>query len=309
MKKAIVTGANGFIGHELCKTLSNYGVKTYAVLRNEKSYTYELKKLKYVVPIFCDADTIINIKNIILDESIDVFYHLVWGGISGDSRADYLLQLNSIRWMMDAVDVASRIGCKRFVGAGTLAEFDVYNYVMKDGSTPNLVCNYGSSKICAHQMTKALCNNLNMEHIWAYISNTYGEKDTSANFINYAINLFESNKEANFTKGEQWYDFVHVSDIAEGLYCVGEAGRNNFSYYIGSGQPQKLRGFVEQIRDIVCPDREINFGAVPYNGISASLDTFDCSKISEHTGYKPKVKFADGIRSLQFFRNDIRRQK
>ena len=40
---------------------------------------------------------------------------------------------------LDAVKVSKQLGCKRFVGAGTLAEFDVNAYTPLDGSTPNAV--------------------------------------------------------------------------------------------------------------------------------------------------------------------------
>ena len=35
MKKAIVTGSNGFVGSNVCKRLCADGVKVYAVLKDE----------------------------------------------------------------------------------------------------------------------------------------------------------------------------------------------------------------------------------------------------------------------------------
>ena len=298
MKKAIVTGASGFIGSELCNYLTENGVLVYAVLRSEGSYLEQFRDNDLIIPIYCDMENVVSLYRKITEEA-DVFYHLAWAGISGKDRENYKLQLQSIKWTMDAVTVADKLGCKRFVGAGTLAEIDVNNYSSLDGSTPNLASEYGAAKISAHYMSKALCNSLHIDHLWGIISNAYGENDKSTNFINFASDLIVSDKSADFTDGEQWYDFVHVHDVAKGLYCIGENGKSNYSYYIGSGYSRKLKDFIIEMRDILKPGKQLNLGAVPFNGISSSIETFDCSKLMEHTGYLSQISFAEGIKKIK----------
>ena len=197
---------------------------------------------------------------------------------------------------MDAVNAAAAIGCKRFVGAGTLAEYDVNAYSPIDGSTPNTVSDYGVAKIAAHYMSKAECNHLGLEHLWAYLSNTYGVGNYTSNFINFASKTMLSGKPANFTLGEQTYDFVYITDIAYGLFCIGEKGVANRAYYIGSTKPQKLKEFICLIRDSIDPSIELHLGAVPFNGVSQPSETFDCTKLVQDTGYCPGISFEQGIR-------------
>ena len=45
LQKAIVTGANGFVGSWLCKELSDHGVKVAAIVRNEESDISKIKAL------------------------------------------------------------------------------------------------------------------------------------------------------------------------------------------------------------------------------------------------------------------------
>ena len=45
MKKAIVTGANGFVGSALCKELAETGVEVIAVVRNPDSDISRIEKL------------------------------------------------------------------------------------------------------------------------------------------------------------------------------------------------------------------------------------------------------------------------
>ena len=54
MKKAIVTGANGFVGAAICRELSAQGVQIIAVVKNEESDTSSIKTYQD-----CDYYTVI----------------------------------------------------------------------------------------------------------------------------------------------------------------------------------------------------------------------------------------------------------
>lgn len=305
MKKALVTGANGFIGSWLLKELNNKGVSVLAVVKNEASDISSICHLSNVQIIYMDMSEIKQISQQISDRDIDVFYHLAWKGSSGKERGDYELQLLNTKYTLDAVNAAASLGCKRFVGAGTLAELDCNAYIMKDGSTPLPVSFYGSAKIASHFMSKAECNRLGIEHIWTYFSNTYGEGNNTQNFVNFASDLMLSGKHAAFTAGEQLYDFVHVSDNANALYLLGEKGRAFYSYYIGSTKPVELKEFIYKIRDAIDPTIPLYLGEVPFHGIKQPPSVFDCTELVKDTGYKPQVTFEEGIkRTIAWLREE-----
>ena len=258
MRKAIVTGANGFVGTWLVKELVSNGVEVTAIVRESAKRLENIKDLKGVKIIYNDIANAKTLPKKIVDRNFDVFYHLAWVGSTGVERGDYELQLKNVEYTIDAVNAASQLKCKKFVGAGTLAEFDCGLYIPTDGSTPNSVTCYGTAKIAAHYMSKAECNKLNIDHEWAYLSNTYGIGNRTQNFVNFAAKTMITGKPANFTPGEQPYDFVYVSDTAKGLYCIGESGKNNFSYYIGSTKSTKLKEFIVKIRDAVDKNIKLN---------------------------------------------------
>ena len=244
------------------------------------------------------------------ERDFDVFFHLAWSGSTGPERSDYKLQLKNVEYTLDAVNVAAKLGCKKFVGAGTLAEYDCNSYIPLDGSTPNAVTCYGTAKIACHYMSKAECNRLGIEHTWAYLSNTYGIGNRTQNFVNFALKTMITGKPANFTPGEQPYDFVYVSDTAKGLYCIGEQGKNNHDYYIGSNKATKLKEFIYKIRDAVDTNIQLNLGAVPFNGVELPESVFDCTKLIKHTGYSPSVSFDDGIKTtVEWLKNEIKENR
>lgn len=292
VKKALVTGANGFLGSLLVKKLLENDVEVIAADRvgcNE-NVAPEARFVEF------DMRDFSALKNVVTDMGIDVIYHMAWSGSSGDERADYSLQLENVKCTCDAVKFASETGIKRFIGAGTLAQMDCMAYIGQDGSTPNSVSCYGTAKISAQYMSKALANTLGVEHVWCLISNTYGVGNTTMNFVNFASKKLLNGERASFTSAEQNYDFVYITDTINGLYLCGKNGKSNHSYYIGSGKARKLKEYIHLIRDTINPEIPLFLGEVPFNGKSLSIESYDCSSTMKDTGYCPEIDFDEGIK-------------
>ena len=221
---------------------------------------------------------------------------MAWAGSTGDARADYALQLDNVRYALDTVNAIAKMNIKRFVCAGTLAEKDVLNYHPTDGATPNAVSNYGIAKISTHFMTKTECTRLGIEHIWCYLSHTYGVGNRTGNFVNFACRTMLSGKRAAFTAGEQPYDFVYITDTVRAIIAAASKGKSGTAYYLGSTKPRKLKEFIVDIRDAIDPNIELHLGEIPFNGIPLAAEEFDCTKLVKDTGYQPTVDFKEGIR-------------
>lgn len=306
MKKYLVTGANGFIGSALLEQMSNDGAKIIAVIKDNNDNIDKIKDLSGVTIVCCKLEKIEELPNIVTDRDIDTCIHLAWAGSSGDARADYELQLQNVKYALDMVKVAHKMGIKRYVGAGTLAEKDVLNYHSIDGSTPNSVSIYGIAKLTMHYMTKVECVSLGMEHIWCLLSNTFGIGNKTLNFINFACKTMLEGKPAEFTKGDQMYDFVYITDTVRAIYAAATKGRANHSYYLGSTKPRPLKQYIKIIRDSIDPNIKLNLGAIPFNGIVLQNSEFCSEKLAKDTGFLPLVPFEKGIKiTIDWLKNEI----
>ena len=292
MNKFVITGASGFLGKRLVEKLLSNGNEVWAVVRNPKVFESCSNPLLHTV--ICELANLDQLPKFVQGNPTH-FIHLAWDGSTGSRRADYTVQLQNVNYSMGAVLAANKLGCKRFMGAGTLAELDASSYIPLDGSHPNLVSQYASAKITSHFMTKALCNDLQIEHVWPYISNTFGPGNFTGNFVNFAICEFVKKGRGEFTPGEQFYDFVYFEDTIQGLIKVAEHGKSNFSYYIGSNSPRRLKEYILEIRDQINRNIDVKLGVFPFNGVSHPEEVFSCSKIMEDTGYKPLVSFKEGL--------------
>lgn len=287
----MVTGASGFIGQKLIELLSKENHTIFAISRKNIESCIN-NNVKWIC---CSMEEIGKITETV-QEKLDICFHLAWEGNSGNTRGSYEIQLKNIENSIKLVHCLSEIGCKKFVGAGTLAEYDVEKYFPMDGSEPNLTSEYGIAKLATRYFTKAECSNCGIEHIWCFLTNTYGEGNYTNNFINFAAKRMLSGERASFTEAKQLYDFMYVTDTVRAIYLAGIKGKKNSSYYLGSGNAKPLRDYIIELRDVIDKNIELYFGEIPFQGSSLEKSSYDCKKLFEDTGFVPKVDFSEGIK-------------
>lgn len=296
MKRAIVTGASGFVGSRLVGELVSKGVEVIAVVRSDKSDLTELVKYENVKIVFCSLEKILHLTTIIDSRDFDVFYHFAWSGTSGNDRSNAQLQISNIQSTCDAIYVSKELECKKFVNAGSITEYEVMKYLSIDGTTPAQSSLYSIAKLAADFMAKTLSIKLGIDYINAVISNIYGPGEKSSRFVNTTIRKFLNHETVSFTLGTQLYDFIYITDAVKSLYLVGEFGRANHIYYIGNINPLPLKEFVIRIRDIVDKDIVIEFGSIPFSGTTLSYDEFDNQRLKKEFDFDCLVSFDEGIK-------------
>ena len=296
MHKVLITGASGFVGRELVKEFEKNNTKVIAMT----NHNVEVSSYKNII---CNLDNIKELPQFIDDRDIDCCIHLAWQGSSGEDRGDYHIQLKNIHRTLDVCTVLPELNIGRFVGIGSLAEKNIQNYIPLDASTPDNIACYGVAKQTTRYMSKIICNNLHIEHIWCHLSNVYGVGDKTNNFINFACKLMLEEKRAAFTEGKQVHDFLYITDAARAIYHVSLKGRNNSCYYLGSGDARPLKEYIIAIRDAVDPNIALHLGEVRFNGICLPASEFDASKLKMDTGFQSEVPFETGIKkTVQWLR-------
>jgi nucleoside-diphosphate-sugar epimerase len=297
MKKAIIAGGAGFVGSAVAYELLKHNVNLTIVVKpgflNSKKNN-RLDNLDVNI-IECDISKISELKNLISERDFDVYYHFAWDGLFLEALLDYTTQIMNIKWVMDAIVTASEMGCKKFVGAGSIAQYELtiregqidQNDKHKVYKTAKLACEYMGRSIAAKQ---------GIQFFWPIITNIYGEGEKSPRLINTMIRNLLIGKRQKLSEGNQVYDFIHISDAARAFYLIGLNGKEFRTYVIGSGMAHPLKEFLCSLRDIVDPKASLGFGEAPFNGIYLPENVYDIFSLQEDTGFKAKVTFEDGIR-------------
>lgn len=296
MKKALVTGSNGFLGSHLVKELLDNDVEVIAVVRNENSVN-RLSIPSHLRIVYCELEKIHDLPSLISERDIDIFYHFAWEGSAGDLRKNIEVQFANIYWTIDSVKAASSLGCKRFVGAGSIMEKEMFFAVNDRKSGVSLNYTYGMAKLAAHLLSKSIAFELNMDHLWGIVTNAYGPGESAPRFINTTLRNLLIGGNLEFTEASQLYDFVFVTDVARAFFQIGEKGKPFNNYTIGSSEPRPLRVFIEEMISVVDSSKTPKFGKVPFSGTSLPEEAFSTESLERDTGFRPSVGFAEGIRS------------
>ena len=298
MKKVIVTGATGFIGRFLVRELVNQNVEVIAVVRKNSVSISSINNLPIKV-VECDICNYNCLSSIIKERDIDTLFHTAWQGVSDRFAGDSTVQIKNLLATLDLIDEMQKMSIGCFVGCGSMHEVESFIEMKQDKVITNLGYMYKASKVAAHWMAKAKCGNYGIRFFWPLI-NTYGEEEKSARLINTVIRKIYKGESPEVSKGDQLYDFVHVSDVAKALCLIAEKGIDGSNYVIGSGEPRPIKEFLNTtaiIANKINGGTSIPVGFGKYNGdvISLPISTFDISKIQKDTGFIPQLSFEEGI--------------
>ena len=301
--KAVITGATGAVGMALIAELESRGIETLVLCRASSERSKNIKESKLVRKMDCSLDKMAELD--LGEEKFDMFFHLAWDGTTGASRNDMYLQNLNVKYTLDAVSLASRIGCKVFMGAGSQAECGVVEGKLSSHTPAFPENGYGMAKLCAGEMSRVLCNNLGMRHVWIRILSVYGPYDSQRSLVAYAINTLLSGEKPSFTAGEQMWDYIYSADAAKAMTELALNGRDGGVYCIGSGKTRRLSDFIEIIRDQINPEAELGLGDVPYAPNQVMYLCADITELQKDTGFTPSVEFEEGIKkTIEWYKNE-----
>lgn len=297
MKKAIVTGATGFIGKFVVRELLSKGVQVLAVVRPISPQKGSVPEGTKVVE--CELKEFGQLPELISDRDIDAVFHTAWQGVSDSDACNQSVQIQNLVSTLDLIDAMHEMGIKTIVGCGSIHEAEALVEMSEDKVVNNLRLFYKSAKTSAHWMGKARAGNYGIRFFWPLI-NTYGGEEQSARLVNTIIRKIYMNESPDLSAGRQYYDFVYVSDVAHALYLIAEKGVDGTNYTIGSGDAKPLREFLEIVgkvaNEINGSDIPLGFGKITSNVINLPIEIFDLEKLKRDTGFEPKVSFEEGIR-------------
>lgn len=293
MKKAVVTGANGFVGYWLLRELQKNNVHVTAVIKDENENISMFSEFNNIDVVYCDLCQLNNLPNKISCRDYDVMYHLAWIAAGGEGRANYAIQLNNVKYACDAVNVAKSLGCSKILFAGTITEKIAENILNLSGKAVNNI--YGICKHMTHCLVDVECQKAGIDYVWMQFSNLYGPYSINGNIVGYTIKELLQGNDASFGPAQQPYDLLYIEDLVYAAYLLGEKVTKNHCYYLGSGDVRILADYLREIGLVCGMADKIKIGARPDDGTRYNADWFDITPLKSDTGYTPRVSYRDGL--------------
>lgn len=293
MKRAIVTGASGFVGSHLVRRLSADGVETLAVCRPGSETAVRIAQLPHVRLVWCGLDQLHTLPALQPDWRGGVWFHLAWDGASGPLRGQAEAQLRSVQGVYQAAEASKKMECDKLVATGTVYERLAENMRARAEFHPASL--YLLSKCYARDLLAQIAKQQRLETVWCTFYQPIGWGIKPEQFTAYAIASLLEGKSPSFGPATALCDLMAVEDLVQGLLLAGDLPLQLQEYFIGSGEARPLREYLCVIQRLIAPDVPIHIGARPDDGLRFESAWLDTTPFSSETGYRPQVTLEESI--------------
>ncbi|MFB9628733.1 NAD-dependent epimerase/dehydratase family protein [Nonomuraea helvata] len=275
-RRALVTGASGFIGAHLVRRLTELGADVHGVSRTGSGH--DLRDPRAVDGLFAAVRP-------------EVVFHLASevNGARDVSVVGPTLEGN-LRTTVNVLTAAAGSGC-RVVLAGSSEEPRPGN-----GHSPP-PSPYAMAKAAATGYAELYHRLWNVPYTIVRPTMVYGpgQRDIGK-LVPYVTLALISGEQPRLTSGSKLVDWVYVDDVVEAFALAGLSERAvGQAFDVGTGRTASVRQVVELLYRIGAVEDSPPFGDVPDRPLDVP-QAADPGPALELTGWRPRIELEDGMR-------------
>jgi nucleoside-diphosphate-sugar epimerase len=279
--RVLVSGAAGFIGSHLVRTLVAEGRDVHVLVRQGSSLT-RLQDVLGQVEVHLSDFSDRSIPDLVREISPAVAFHLAWFTKPGRYLYAQPENLECLSGSLNLMIGLLNAGCERLVLAGTCLE----------GIEQEKTNIYVAAKRALHSVAGALDTHT-MSTVCAHIFYLFGPHEDQHRVIPQVIGSLLKGSPIGVTKGEQVRDYLHVADVAKALSVLGDSNVGG-SVDICSGRPVTLRYVLNRIGEETGKAGLIRFGEREYAADEVFEAVGDRAALDE-IGWKPSRTLEEGL--------------
>jgi NAD dependent epimerase/dehydratase len=311
-QRALVTGADGFIGSHLTELLVSKGYRVTALCQYNSFNNWgwldnlpvaqEIEVLSGDVrdPHFCLEIT----------KHVDIVFHLaalIAIPYSYVAPASYVE--TNVNGTLNICQAARLNGCKRVIQTSTSEVYGTAQYVPMNESHPlQAQSPYSASKIAADAMAMSFHNAYGLPLTIARPFNTYGPRQSARAVIPTIISqIAAGEKQIKLGDVTPTRDFSYVEDTCRGFLALAECeAAIGKAVNIGSSFEISVGDSLELIKELMSSD--VEFVTDEDRIRPGSSEVFrlwaDTTLMTELTGFKPQVCLRAGLsKTIEWFSN------
>ena len=288
-RKALVSGATGFVGSHLVRRLVQSGWEVHIVIRENSTLPSAQEFNKVIVHT--------------IDGSIECLVACV-----GKSKPDVVFHLASLFLAQhETKDIESLIVSNVLLGNQLLEAMKVnqVSHIVNTGTSwqhynnedYNPVCLYAATKQAFEAILEYYIQASGFKAITLKLFDTYGPDDSRLKLFNLLNNSAISGEPLNMSPGEQLIDLVHIDDVVDAYLIAAkrlleDKVSKHEIYAISSSNPITLKELVESYILVIGQKINVNWGARPYRNREV-MNTWSSGVCM--SDWKPKISLEKGI--------------
>jgi nucleoside-diphosphate-sugar epimerase len=287
-RRALVTGASGYVGSQLARRLAADGWDVHVLLRAGSSAD-ALEGVAVTVHRFGGATP--ELVEIVRDAAPDAVFHLaaLFLAQHRPDQVDALVQSN-ILFATQLAEAMAANGVRLLVNTGTAWQ----HFGNRDYDPVNL---YAATKQAFEAILAYYVNAHGFAAATLVLFDTYGPGDTRPKLMRALWQAAASGSPLAMTSGEQLLDMVFVDDVVEAFLAaeltLRDSGPVQRVYGVSSGAPLRLKELVETFETAAGVRLDLTWGARP----DRARDVFVAwTGFEAPPGWRARVSLIEGIR-------------
>ncbi len=291
--KVFLTGATGFIGSHVARVLVRHGCEVSALVlpgADTGRIADLLPSLRLVAgDLMADGQ---RLEAELASIRPELCLHLAWYAVPGKylTAPENLLHLTA---GLRLYELLPRIGCRRFVGAGTCFEYETDAGTLSEETPTRPQTLYAACKYALGSVGAQWSPLANMSVAWARVFYLYGPGEDARRLVPHIIGKLTAGEPCLLTSGQQIRDYLHVEDVAEAFWAIARSSLEG-PVNIGSSQPVAVAELAAQLGDIVGRADLLRLGAL---STPPGDPPYICA-VTERlrsTGWRPHHGLRDGL--------------
>lgn len=299
----LITGANGFVGRHLSKTLLSNGCKVTQIVRSV-AHVGQATGVQHVL----DLSDRVKVAKVFSLLQPDYVIHLAGSKNRVNDVAQFrdtydtnlLISLNII----DACRTLTNF--KRLIYLGTCDEYGYAPtpYVETQREVPTNT--YGLSKLAVTQILSCLFHSYRFPSVVLRPTVIYGPGQGEDMFLSALIQSLLAGEDFAMTSGEQRRDFVFINDVVDAIIKALKASDrvNGAIINIGAGIQYQIKEAATIVANLINSDvgKRIKFGAIQYRSNEVMDYAVVIASAKELLGWYPSTNLEDGLQQtvMQF---------
>jgi UDP-glucose 4-epimerase len=282
-RRALVTGATGFIGSRLCDRLHTLGADVWATSRRRPEERDGARWLQ------CDLSDLAAARAAVKQSKPDVVFHLA-GRVQGGRELELVgpVMRDTLIGTVNLMTAAAEQGCGRVVLAGSMEEPSI-------GGEDPPSSPYAAAKSAAAVYARMFRTLYSLPVVSLRIFMVYGPGQHEPRLVPYVVGAFARGEQPRLTSGTRAVDWVYVDDVVDAFVAAARAeGVDGTPLDVGSGKKVTIRELVRLIGAKMNSAVEPVFGALPDRPLETS-NVADLRRTEERIGWRPVTTLEDGV--------------
>ena len=230
---------------------------------------------------------------------IDAWIHFAWDGVGSVGRSDTNIQIENIQNAKKAYLYAKLLGARKFLFAGSQAEYGIGNH-----RVPMPVSPYGKAKLSfgrwatEQSLLSEIYDDAPMQFIHMRIYSVYGSGDHETSLVNTVLRAALRHEAITLGPCEQRWNYLEVHDLARAIRILLSSEDTRTGIYdIAGSDSRMLKKYVIAMNAIAGDGAELRFGTRANNAEGAANMSPEILRL-QRLGFHQEISFEAGIGML-----------